>query len=99
VALRGACGLVIEFTTGNVVRDFPQGPGVYLASDPTNDLYFTHDDANHGSGWNLFDVRFAYDAASDTAYFGEGLLVLFWRVVKNGLRLRCAVLTVLGAGQ
>lgn len=47
VVLWGACGLVIEFATGNAVQDFPQGSGVYLASDPTNDLCFTYDDANH----------------------------------------------------
>ncbi len=63
--------LVIQFTTGNVATDFPQGPRVYVASDPTNDLFFAHTGANHGTGWNVFDIRFAYDAASDTAFFGE----------------------------
>lgn len=72
-------GLVVTFS-GNVPFDFGDGPGVLVASDPTSDVFFTHASAPTDpyspivldeTGWNIYDVRFAYDNASDTAYFGK----------------------------
>jgi hypothetical protein len=67
-------GLVVNFT-GNVVTDFPAGSGVFIAADATNDVFFTNGGVLNPTGWNIHDVRFAYDAASDTAYFGKGARV------------------------
>ncbi len=69
-----AMGLVVNFT-GNVVTDFPAGSGVFIAADATNDVFFTNGGVLNPTGWNIHDVRFAYDAASDTAYFGKGARV------------------------
>jgi hypothetical protein len=52
--------------TGDVVVDFPIGPGVFQAVDAVGDVA-----SNFPTGWDITDVRFAYDLASDTAYFGE----------------------------
>lgn len=64
-----AMGLVVNFT-GDVVADFPSGSGVFIAADATNDVFFTNGGVLNPTGWNIHDVRFAYDAVSDTAYFG-----------------------------
>ena len=62
-----AWALVISFT-GNVTRDFPVGPGVFVATDVVRDVQLS---SATPSGWDINDVRFSYDATSDTAYFGE----------------------------
>ncbi len=72
-------GLVITFT-GNVTKDFPVGPGVFIATDFTGDTPFPHADGSMSpSGWDVTDIRYSYDVESDTAYFGrhgEGEVVL-----------------------
>ena len=66
-----ASALVVNFT-GDVALDFPiANTGVFVATDTTNDVFFTDSGTLKPTGWNAYDVRFAYDAASDTAYFGE----------------------------
>ena len=71
--------LVVTFS-GNVPSDFREGPGVLVASDATSDVFFTHAKnptdpyspiVNDQTGWNIYDVRFAYDGASDTAFVGK----------------------------
>ena len=63
--------LVVNFT-GDVVADFPiANSGVFVATDTTNDVFFTDSGTLRPTGWNAYDVRFAYDAGSDTAYFGK----------------------------
>jgi hypothetical protein len=57
--------------TGNVPLDFPSGPGVFITLDSVGDVAFTQGNTSGPTGWDIVDVRFAYDAASDTAYFGE----------------------------
>lgn len=73
-----AAGAAITFT-GLVTRDMPAGPGVFIATDGANDVFFPHllvptdpysPSVNDPTGFNLYDVRFAYDASTDTAYFG-----------------------------
>ncbi len=76
-------GLVVNFT-GNVVTDFPAGSGVFIAADATNDVFFTNGGVLNPTGWNIHDVRFAYDAASDTAYFGKGARVGSGYVTNSG---------------
>ena len=59
-------GLVITFT-GNVVNDFPAAnPGVFVTGPSTSTIEFQ----GNRAGWQIDDVRFAYDFASDTGYFG-----------------------------
>ena len=54
--------------TGDVAVDFPIGnPGVFTALDPPNDVAVT----GFSTGWDISDIRFAYDAATDTGFFGE----------------------------
>jgi hypothetical protein len=66
-----ASALVVNFT-GDVVADFPiANSGVFVATDTTNDVFFTDSGTLRPTGWNAYDVRFAYDAGSDTAYFGK----------------------------
>jgi hypothetical protein len=78
--LESTQALQVQFT-GRVDVDFPAGPGVFVATDGVNDVFFPHNavpsdpysaSVNDPTGWNIMDVRFAYDIASDTAYFGEG---------------------------
>ncbi len=74
-----ACPLVITFT-GNVTKDFPSGPGVFIATDLVGDAPFPHADGTTSpSGWDLADVRYSYDINTDTAYFG-GLDDPKWRL-------------------
>ncbi len=70
---------LIQFT-GHVDVDFPAGPGVFVATDELNDVFFPHNSiptdpyspsVNDPTGWNIMDVRFAYDYDTDTAYFGK----------------------------
>jgi hypothetical protein len=68
-----AAGLQITFT-GDVVADFPSGPGVFIANDAPGDVAFPHDGVLDPTGWDIRDVRFAYDSGTDTAYFGEWVL-------------------------
>jgi hypothetical protein len=65
--------------TGNVPVDFSEGPDVIVASDATQDVFFTHGTVasdpyspvvNDPSGWNIYDVRFSYDALTDTGFIG-----------------------------
>jgi hypothetical protein len=41
---------------------FPHGSDPFDATSPI---------VSDPTGWNIYDIRFAYDAASDTAFFGE----------------------------
>jgi len=51
---------------------------VLIATDSQTDIVFRHPplgdpygaQVSDPSGWNIYDVRFAYDAVLDTAYFG-----------------------------
>ena len=55
---------------GDVAIDFLSGsPGVHIAVDPNPPLQFVGGGTD--SGWNIVDLRFAYDTATDTGYFGE----------------------------
>ncbi len=55
--------------TGDVRFDFPVGnPNVWVVTDSKPPLQFLGGGRN--SGWNIDDLRFAYDTASDTGYFG-----------------------------
>jgi hypothetical protein len=60
--------------TGNVPLDFPSGPGVFIATDGMGDVGFPSNGVFGPTGWDIHDVRFAYDAATDTAYLGECLV-------------------------
>ena len=52
--------------TGNVPVDFPSTePGVVVAAGGGVVLF-----QGNLSGWIIYDVRFAYDTVSDTAFFG-----------------------------
>ena len=71
--------LQVQFT-GRVDVDFPVGPGVFVATDATSDVSFPHPASpldpygprvDDPTGWNINDVRFAYDSVTDTAYFGK----------------------------
>jgi hypothetical protein len=55
--------------TGNVVVDFPVGPGVLIVSDDAADVFLGSSPSS--SGWNVIDIRFSYNKDRDTAYFGE----------------------------
>jgi hypothetical protein len=60
--------------TGNVTADFPASdPSVFVASDTygTEGSFITRP-----SGWDVASVRFAYDQATDTGYFGACSRVL-----------------------
>ena len=58
-------GSVITFT-GNVANDFPSSdPSVFIATDN-----IVIDYNGSPAGWQMTDVRYSYDLASDTAYFG-----------------------------
>ena len=70
---------LIQFT-GRVDVDFPAGPGVFVATDGVNDVFFPHNmiptdpyspSVIDPTGCNIMDVRFAYDYDTDTAYFGK----------------------------
>ena len=55
--------------TGSITVDFPGGtPGVLFATDLNGDVALGSVAA---TGWEVLDVRYAYDRASDTAYFGK----------------------------
>jgi hypothetical protein len=70
LCLSSTAALVINFT-GNVPLDFPVGPGVFVAVDSVGDVgWFTTGGAFGATGFDIHDARFAYDPASDTAYFG-----------------------------
>ena len=59
-------GLAITFT-GDVVADFPaSNPDVFVTGPSTTTIEF---EGNRG-GWQIDDVRYAYDFATDTAFFG-----------------------------
>ena len=52
--------------TGDVLADFPSiNPAVLIVSDAAGDV------VGGASGWDILDIRYAYDVATDTAYFGE----------------------------
>ncbi len=63
-------GLQVTFS-GHVPTDFPVGPGVFLALDLVSDVSFPYGTSNGPTGFDINDVRFAYDAGTDTGYFGE----------------------------
>ena len=53
--------------TGDVAADFPvPHPGVFEIVDTNPPILFI----GGPTGWDIQSVRFAYDASSDTAYFG-----------------------------
>lgn len=54
-----------------------QWPGIFIATDSINDVFFTHDGGLYPTGWDINDIRFAYDMVSDTGYFGTCLLIDF----------------------
>ena len=57
--------LQVSFT-GNVINDFPStNPDVFISVDQ---LLITY--RGNPSGWQMTDVRYAYDVGTDTAYFG-----------------------------
>ncbi len=76
---QGVQGRVINFT-GVVPVDFDSRfSDVVVSVDPSSDVAFLHsanvldpysESVNAPTGWNMIDVRFAYDSASDTAFFG-----------------------------
>ena len=45
--------------------------GVLVVTDSIADAFFPAGGVLSPTGWNIVDIRFAYDAVSDTAYFGE----------------------------
>lgn len=60
-----ATATVITFT-GDVVADFPNGPGVFVATDSSTDVFFPHPSdpldpysptVNDPTGWNINDIR------------------------------------------
>ena len=54
--------------TGNVSVDFsPTDPTVLLIT--SNAPVLTN--PTNGTGWQLYDMRWAYNSTTDTAYFGE----------------------------
>ncbi len=64
-AMTRVSGTVITFT-GNVATDFPASdPGVFIATSSTPITF-----RGNRAGWQIDDVRYSYDFASDTAYFG-----------------------------
>ena len=58
--------------TGNVETDFPTGPGVWTCVDPGGKdvLVPNHTVANTSSGWDIKEVRLAYNSATDILYVG-----------------------------
>jgi hypothetical protein len=68
VALGQPLAPFVPTFTGDSATDFPQGdPGVFVITDTQPDITWSSPPA--ATGWDLKDVRFAYDAATDTAYF------------------------------
>ena len=67
--------------TGNADVDFPASqPGVVVAPGLKERLVWANETLwerdqdvvrNAPSGWDIYDLRYFYDKASDTAYFGE----------------------------
>jgi hypothetical protein len=71
--------------TGDIEVDFPAGPGVFVVSPTSRVSGLSREvGATTGargphavpgqpsdSGWTVYDIRFAYDSVSDTAYFGK----------------------------
>ena len=67
--------------TGNADVDFPASqPGVVVAPGLKERLVWADETLeqrergvvnNVPSGWDIYDLRYFYDKASDTAYFGE----------------------------
>jgi hypothetical protein len=61
--------------TGFVENDFPaDNLGVFVAVDPNPPILFL---GTAATGWDVVDIRFAYDAGSDTAYFGVRAACVF----------------------
>ncbi len=66
---QGSSVFPLDTLQGDVAIDFLSGsPGVYIAVDPNPPLQFVGGGTD--SGWNIVDLRFAYDTATDTGYFG-----------------------------
>ena len=65
--------------------------GVFIATDSQTDIVFRHPplgdpygaQVSDPSGWNIYDVRFAYDKVSDTGYFGECFFTKGARLCRN----------------
>jgi hypothetical protein len=69
VAVAAAASAIPITFTGNVVNDFDHTePSVFVATDLS--IPVRYEARNTDSGWNIVDIRFSYDAATDTAYFG-----------------------------
>jgi hypothetical protein len=63
-----AAAIPITFT-GNVANDFDdQEPSVFVVTDTAPPVLYPR--RGSGSGWNIVDIRFSYDQATDTAFFG-----------------------------
>jgi hypothetical protein len=60
--------------TGNVETDFPAGPGVLIVADPGGqEISVTGQPGGGltpGSGWDIKDLRLAYDNVNDILYVG-----------------------------
>jgi hypothetical protein len=81
--------------TGNVPADFPVGPGVQVVSDSVSDVYFVASSNDlRPTGWDIHDVRFAYDRVTDTAYFGAWCWEVLALSVDTGSRLVLGVQAV-----
>jgi hypothetical protein len=69
LALCVAAATAISITfTGDVRVDFPDVPGVLINVD--GGLPVRHPARNTDSGWNIVDIRYSYDQATDMAFFG-----------------------------
>jgi hypothetical protein len=63
-----ASAIPITFT-GNVANDFDAlEPSVFVVTDLS--IPVRYEARNTDSGWNIVDIRFSYDEATDTAFFG-----------------------------
>jgi hypothetical protein len=52
--------------TGDSTLDLPEGPGVFVVTDTQADITWSL--PPQATGWDVRDVRFAYDPSTDTAY-------------------------------
>jgi hypothetical protein len=82
--LRGATAVnnnwpryVPTITTGNVSLDFPRSePGVLVIADTVFEVSVLDEltSTRRPTGWDIHDVRFAYDNVTDTMYIGAWAL-------------------------
>jgi hypothetical protein len=79
----------VSFTTGNVEKDMPSttGSGVYVVPGTSKDgvgqaKWMT--DAGYITGWNMKDLRFAYNSTSDTLSVGVNTYSIAGNADGNG---------------